>query len=324
MILIEKSIVYRKERPLVDAKGVLFLLFFLLISMGVIAQDSLPTATDFTEEKELKFKEFFFNALSQKSIGNYQKAIENLESCNQLLPENSAVFYEFSKNHLFLDNILLAKEYIYRAIEKDANNIWMQKHLVTLLVKGQNLTEAIRIQQRMVVLHPKEKEYLVRLYFQKRDYKKALSLLQAIEKDYTLSSNLRQIKERVMRRTHAEIKPIKVSKNIYKKFKTDKTYAVLEQILKDAKDKPKLLLQYSAAGIALFPAQPFVYLINGRALNANKEYEKALKALKNGIDFVFEDSMEANFYKEIAISYQGLGNKSEEEKYKKKYKKLNN
>ena len=315
---------YIKESPFVYFRIFLFSLFFLLISMKVFAQDSIPAAADLTEEEELKFQDFFFNALSQKSIGNYQKALENLESCNQLLPNNSAVFFEFSKNHLYLNNMLLAKEYIHRAVEKDTNNIWKQKHLVKVLIREQNLSEAIKIQQKIIVLNPKEKEYLVKLYFQNSDYENALRVLEALEKDDMLSSNLRQIKERLVRKTTPIVKSVVILENIYKKFKKDKTYPVLEQILEDAKNKPELLLEYSSKGIVLFPAQPFVYLINGRVLNTNKEYKKALKALKNGIDFVIEDAMEANFYKEMALSYKGLGNKIEEEKYKEKYKKINN
>jgi tetratricopeptide (TPR) repeat protein len=292
--------------------------------MKTFAQDSIPAAADFTEEKELKFQDFFFNALSQKSIGNYQKALENLESCNQLLPNNSAVFFEFSKNYLYLNNMLLAKEYIHRAIEKDVNNIWMQKHLVKVFIREQNFYEAIKIQQKIVVLNPKEKEYLVKLYFQNRDYENTSSLLNDLEKDDMLSLSLRQIKEHLVRRTAAVVKPVAILENSYKKFKRDKTYPVLEQILEDAKNRPKLLLEYSSQGIALFPAQPFVYLVQGRALNKIKEYKKALKTLKNGIDFVIEDAMEAKFYKEMATSYKGLGNKIEEEKYKVKYKKMNN
>ena len=82
------------------------------------------------------------------------------------------------------------------------------------------------------------------------------------------------------------------------------------------------MLKYSEEGIGLFPAQPFVYLMKGKALNYQKNYKKALTTLENGIDFVIEDNMEADFYKEMAISYKGLGNSKEEKKYNEKSRKL--
>ena len=314
----------RKETALKFLKGSLFSLLFFLISLKSYTQDSLAVAIDFTEEKELKFQQFFFTALSQKSIGNYQKAIENLESCNQILPNNKSVFFEFSKNYLYLNNTLLAKEYINRAIIQDSKNIWMQKHLVKVFEKENNFFEAIKIQQKIIVLNPKENKNLVLLYLKNRDYKKALSFMKTLEEDNLLSSDLKKIKERLEKTNYSETQKVKVLKDIYKRFETEKTYTLLKQILLETKEKPRLLLKYSKEGIALFPAQPFVYLINGSTLNVNREFKKALEILQNGIDFVIEDAMEALFYKEMALAYKGLNNKVEERRYMEKFRKLVN
>ena len=324
MIVRVKIMQNRKEITLKFLKGSLFSLLFFLISLKSYTQDSLSVAADFTEEKELKFQQFFFTALSQKSIGNYQKAIENLESCNQILPNNKSVFFEFSKNYLYLNNTLLAKEYINRAINQDSKNTWMQKHLVKVLEKENNFFEAIKIQQKIIVLNPKENKNLVLLYLKNRDYKKALSFIKTLEEDNLLSSDLKKIKERLEKTNYSETQKVKVSKDIYKRFETEKTYTVLKQILIASKDKPRLLLKYCKEGIALFPAQPFVYLINGSTLNVNKEFKKALEILQNGIDFVIEDAMEALFYKEMALAYKGLNNKVEERRYMEKFRKLVN
>ena len=314
----------KKETTLKFLKRSLFSLLFLLISLKSYTQDSLSVAIDFTEEKELKFQQFFFTALSQKSIGNYQKAIENLESCNQILPNNKSVFFEFSKNYLYLNNTLLAKEYINRAIIQDSKNIWMQKHLVKVFEKENNFFEAIKIQQKIIVLNPKENKNLVLLYLKNRYFKKALSFMKTLEKDNLLSSDLKKTKERLEKTNYSEIQKVKVSRDIYKRFETEKTYTLLKQILLATKDNSVLLLKYSKEGIALFPAQPFVYLINGSTLNVNREFKKALEILQNGIDFVIEDAMEVLFYKEMALAYKGLNNKVEERRYMEKFRKLVN
>ena len=324
MIVRVKMMQNRKEIALKFLKVSLFSSLFFLISLKSYTQDSLSVAIDFTEEKELKFQQFFFTALSQKSIGNYQKAIENLESCNQILPNNKSVFFEFSKNYLYLNNTLLAKEYINRAINQDSKNIWMQKHLVKVFEKENNFFEAIKIQQKIIVLNPKENKNLVLLYLKNKDYKKALSFIKTLEEDNLLSSDLKKIKERLEKTNYSETQKVKVSKDIYKRFETEKTYPVLRKILLETKEKPRLLLKYSKEGIALFPAQPFVYLINGSTLNVNREFKKALEILQNGIDFVIEDAMEVLFYKEMALAYKGLNNKVEERRYMEKFRKLVN
>ncbi|ARV07295.1 hypothetical protein BTO04_11615 [Polaribacter sp. SA4-10] len=299
-------------------------LFFLLFSLNTFSQDSIPAAKDLTEDKELNFQQFFFKALSQKSIGNYQKAIENLESCNQILSNEISVYFEFSKNYLLLNNTLLAKEYIDRALEKDTSNLWMLKHLVKIYTKDKNFSEAIKVQQKVVTINPKERELLVGLFFYNKEHEKAISLMHLIEKDNGLSAELKRLKRQLEKRKEV-VKPSDERSDItslIKQFNSDKSYKILKKILQKSIDSTSVLLKYSDEGIALFPAQPYMYLMKARAFNNQKLYKKALTILQNGIDFVIEDRMESDFYKEMATSYNGLGNLIEEKKYLEKSKKI--
>ena len=304
-------------------KLILFSFLLVLFSLKVYSQDSIPIAKDLTEEKELKFQQFFFKALSEKSIGNYQKAIENLESCNQILNDEVSVFFEFSKNYLQLNKKLLAKEYILRALNKDPNNFWMLKHLVKIHILERNYSEAIKIQQKIVVISIKEREFLLRLYLQNSNYKEAIKLMKVMESENALSTNFINLKKRLEKKTGEVITEDKTTKNtsFIAQFKTNKSFTILKKILEDKNIKTETLLKYANEGISLFPAQPYIYLVKGKALNYQKKYKKALLSLQNGIDFVIEDKMEANFYKEMAISYKGLGNFKEEKKFIEKSKK---
>ncbi|WP_235869087.1 tetratricopeptide repeat protein [Polaribacter aquimarinus] len=299
-------------------------LFYILFSYNSFAQDSIPEAKDLTEEKELKFQQFFFKALSHKSIGNYQKALENLESCNQILANDASVFFEFSKNYLQLNKTVLAKEYINRALQKNPNNIWMQKHLIKIHIKRRDFGDAIKVQQRLVLKNSKEREFLLRLYLQNRDYKKAISLMDDMETENVLPINFKRIKKSLEKRKGKSVSEEKTEDTtpLIDQFKTNKSYPILKQILKNSANNIKELLKYATIGIELFPAQPYVYLMKAKALNYQKKYKKALTTLKNGIDFVVEDKMEGDFYKEMIKSYKSLGNSKEEKKYQEKFKKL--
>ena len=302
----------------------LYSLFFILFSINSFSQDSIPMSEDLTEEKELKFQQFFFKALSEKSIGNHQKAIENLESCNQHLENNATVFFEFSKNYLQLNKTLLAKEYLNSALLEEPNNVWMLKHLVKIHEKDNALSKAIAIQKKIVAINLKEREYLVRLYLRNRNYKKAISLMNFMEQDNALSSVFKKVKDKLENRKQKTVKKIEEQKDFVSlkvQFKNNKSYAILKQILSQPENTVEELLKYSEEGIALFPAQPFVYLTKGKALNNQKKYKKALLSLQDGIDFVIEDKMEMVFYKEMAISYRGLGDFKNEKKFIEKSKK---
>ena len=321
---INKEKIGKREKRTGYIKAVLFSLLFILFSFKAFSQDSIPEKEDLSEEAELKFQQFFFKALSEKSIGNYQKAIENLENWNQLLTQDVAVFFEFSKNYLLLNNTLLAKEYVFRALEKETNNTWMLKHLVKIYQKERNFKDAIKIQNKIVLENPKEREFLVRLYIYNRQYYEAVTLMNVLESENALSANLKRVKKKLESSSLPKPKEEKLTDlvSLVNLFKTDKTYKVLEQILVLSKDNPSEILKFSEEGVVLFPAQPFVYLMKGKALNYQKNYKNALSTLQNGIDFVIEDKMEADFYNEIANAYKGLGNKEQENNYIKKAKKL--
>ena len=311
-----------EKRRIYTCKLILFSFFFTLFPLHIFCQDSIPLAKDSLEEKDLKFQHFFFKALSEKSIGNYQKAIENLESCHQISINDATVFFEFSKNYLKLNKMLLAKEYINRAILKEPNNIWMLKHLVQILLKDKFLSEAISVQQKLVDIDIKERVFLLNIYLQNKDFKSAISLMNLMEKDNALSFKYKKLKKNLEKSKVSLVVAKKDSSvdALKEEFKTNKSYAILKQILEVYIETPEMLLQYSTEGIELFPAQSFVYLMKGKALNYMKKHKKALLILRDGLDFVIEDQIELYFYKEMARSHRGMGNRKEEEKFIEKAK----
>ena len=296
---------------------------FLFFYSNTFSQDSIPESKDLTEEKELKFQQFFFKALSEKSIGNYTKSLENLENCNQILTNNKSVFFEFSKNYFQLNKLLLAKEYINRALLKDSNNLWMLKHLVRIHVKDKNYSEAIKTQQKIAKLNLKEREFLIRLYLQNREFKKAILLMKVLEKENVLPVRLRMLLNKFNEPKKTIVKEEKTNdtSSLIIKFRSEKSYELLKEILQRFENNSIELLKYAEEGLSLFPAQPYIYLMKSKALNYQKKYKKALISLKNGIDFVIDDKMEAEFYKEMANTHKNLGNIKEEKKYRQKSKK---
>lgn len=304
-------------------KFTLFCFFCVLGSFQIDAQDSIPSNKSLTEEANLNFQDFFFKALSEKAIGNHQKAIENLATCNQILENQPAVFFEFSKNYLELNNIVLAREYIDRALEKEPTNFWMLKQLVEVHKRASNFKAAIKVQKQISQNNPAEKENLIKLYFYDRQYKKAISLVNKLEESRGVSRELKRLKGTL--KNDVFLKPVPSPQDLtglIEQFEKEKTYQILEKILNKSIENDSLLNEFSSKGLSLFPAQPFVYLMKAKVLTNQKNYLEALTTLQNGIDFVIDDQMQAKFYIQMAKIYKFLGNKKEEEKYTQKVKQL--
>lgn len=308
-------------------KKTLLSLCLLLFSFCAFSQDSIPANIPVTEKKNLEFQEYFFKALSEKSIRNYQKAIDNLEECNTLIPNNKAVLFELSKNYLLLNKPFEALEYGNLALEKDPENLWILEHLVAINKKDRNYKDAIKLQEKIAKTHPKKKQALVFLHLQNRDFVSAKKTLNELENEKLLSARLRRIKAnlekpKAVKKTKELPKTNPQNLDLVKQFESDKSFNSLKLLLEKLDSENAVALEkYSQNGIGLFPAQPFVYLMNGKALNKQKQYKKALESLQNGIDFVIDDpKTEAIFYREMANAYQGLGKTKEADKFRKKAK----
>lgn len=315
----------RSKTSLLFSNRLVLSFYFVLCTSYFFAQDSIVPQGNITEKTNLEFQEHFFKAITEKAINNYQNAINSLDECNQLIPNNKAVLFEFSKNYSALKKYPEAIEYAKNALTKDSENIWILEHLVKTYKKNYNFKEAIKVQEKIALKHPKRKMHLVFLHLQNNDKDKAKRILNELEKAKMLNYRLRQIKanlEKVNKPkvvTKKEEKPV-VAKNLKELFKNDKSYQSLQKLLTDLDTKNDTdLLEYSEQGMALFPAQPFVYLMNGKALNKQKKHKKAIESLKNGIDFVIDNpTIEAKFFTELIKAYKGIGDTKNAKKYQKK------
>lgn len=291
----------------------------------ISAQDS-TAVKDLDEEIELKFQQYFFKALSEKSIKNYQKAIENLELCNEVLPESVTVFFEFSKNYLLMNKTNDAKFYINKALEKEPQNEWMLNHLVAIYERERNYSSAVEIQQKVVAINPKGKERLVRLLYQSRDYDGALALIYELEKKNGLSRFLKTLKMNLEpKKVPTVTKESNDLKSMIASFEGgDQSFTLLKQLLERAENEDiDALNNYSKKAIDLFPAQPYAYLMRGKSLRLQSKYREAVIMLESGIDFVIDNpSLEAEFYETLAKVFEGQGNATKAQECWRKVKKL--
>lgn len=309
------------------AKTYFFVLFLLFSYFFSFAQDSITLEAGIKEKKLVEFEQKFFDAITNKAINNHQKAIEDLEECNSIMPENKAVLFELSKNYLSLNKLPEAEEYANQALAIDNENIWLLEHLVSVFKKQRNFNKAIEVQLKIGEKNPKKQIPLVYLYLQKGDRKKAKKLLQKLADAKLLNSRLLTLKTQLNQK---RVKPTVAKKTIPTNentdlkvlFKEKKSYKVLSKLLSQLDEKnDRDLLSFSEQGISLFPAQPFVYLMNGKALNKEKEHKKAIESLQNGIDFVIDDTqLENQFYSEIVKAYKAIGDAKNANKYQKKIK----
>ena len=230
------------------------------------------------EQQNLNFEKFFFKALSQKAIGNHDKAIIALEKCQAIKKDDTAVNFELSKNYYALEKYFEAITYVQKALEKEPNNIFLLEHLKDIYVTDKNFKDALSVQQKIVIQKPLQEEDLIILYIRNNQIESARNLIIDLEKKGMLSENLIPFKQSLMVGSDdskvdviEDKKPISNQsiEELKENYNKEKTFALLNQLLiKEFKSEDYLLLEKdSQEALELFPAQPFVYLMHGKALN---------------------------------------------------------
>ena len=295
-------------------------------SFTVFSQDSIAVK-DVTEDKELQFQQFFFKALSEKSIRNYKKAIENLENCNSLIEDDTSVLFELSKNYFFLEKTYESKQYLDKALQQDPENIWMLEHLVAIHDKDQNFKEAITVQKKIIEQNPKKKTPLVYLYLKNRDYSSALELMDELEQEYGLNKNLQDLRSSLNARKNPKRKKEENSDiaSVIDAFENNRaSFQQFQKLISvSKKEDASVFEKYSQQGVDFFPAQPMAYLFKAQFLSSKKQFEDSNDILEMGLDFLVENAeIEKLFYQQFLENYQNLGDTKKANEYKQKLNKL--
>lgn len=301
-----------------------------MYSLSLIAQNDVVSNEEMLiEQQNINFQTFFFEALQQKSIGNYDKAVFALEACNDIDKNNVAVLFELSKNYAALIKYTEAEYYVLKGLEIEPLNIYMLRHLKEIKTKQNDYLGAIKVQKRIAEQNPEEEGDLVILYIKSGDIENATELLRKLDEQDKLPKGLEGLKESLIQEDGPmepvsepiiEDSPKRQVDRLKEAYTLNKEYSSLEALLnRQYKTKQFLdLLKDSEEGLSLFPAQPFLYLMNGRALNSLRRYEDAMNILEEGLDYIIEDNdLKASFYKELSLSYKAMGdNKKASEYYK--------
>ncbi|NEV92821.1 tetratricopeptide repeat protein [Psychroflexus sp. YR1-1] len=161
----------------------LFFVFCLAVVLSSHAQDkdnlSREINTDDLGNNTDEFQEIFFEAIAQRAVENPEKAIEALEKCLKLKPDNTAVFYELAKNHLDLEAYEKAEEFLKKTLEDSAyrDDIYIHKQLFYIYSMQKNYEQAISQAEFISESDPVYFQELANLYLLQKDYQAALEAL---------------------------------------------------------------------------------------------------------------------------------------------------
>jgi pentatricopeptide repeat protein len=421
---------------------------FIIPQLGYTQVDFNKKPDDDLGDNEDAFQEFFFEALKQKGVENYDRSAEALLKCIDIDNTVAVLYFELGKNYVKLKNFGKAEDALKEAVSKEPDNEWFLDELYAFYASQNDYDKAIKAVKQLVKYHPDYKEDLASLYFRTKKYDEALDILDEMDTEFGISisrdvmrnqiyevtgrkkEQIENLEERVENNPDKESnylalifrysennemeKAFETAKELLKtnpnsqivhlalyKFylddnDTEKAIESMKIVIKSPQIKPdakqKVLLDFvnfvgknpeyeadlieavtlveetnnektllelaqyylktgdkakalnyfeqtlklqpdnfaalrnsmllhidlgqydsafekSSKALLKFPSQPIFYLINGVALNQQKQAKKAVDILEEGLDFIIDDpKMEADFYNQLSNAYTQLNN----------------
>ncbi len=166
----------------------IFLLFFGILSASgtLYAQETDEQPTDDLGNVSDKFQEYFFEALKQKGIENYELALEALKKAKLAAKKNAAneavVHFEMGKNLKELKRYDEAEENFLKVTTTLGNEqLDVLEAMYDLYYLKKDYAKAIPLVQKLIPLDEDYKEDLANLYHRTRQYDKSLEILDELD-----------------------------------------------------------------------------------------------------------------------------------------------
>lgn len=168
---------------------------FLAIMLGLILWSSVSAQGLTFDEDEVKRQDMLIQAITLKTLGKMDKAIELLTKLYREDRSNDAAAFELARCYLAEKDELKANDFLSKAITLQPENIWYQLYKAEMLENKNDIQGLVKIYQSLTTLQPQNTEFLHQLArYQEANggYKDAIASLQKIE-------NIRGISEAVSR-----------------------------------------------------------------------------------------------------------------------------
>lgn len=261
-------------------------------SSGQIEESAEISLEAYSDE----FQEKFFEALKEKAIGNYDRAIALFRECQELERDLPVVAYQLAKLYLLEHEYEAAYYAARKAYEGDTEQFWYLQTLVDASRKRGMTPEQLLQELGSPVQQSGTKIALA--YFRVGAFQEVLQVLDELPSN-PINENLR----------------VRVTDSIQEN-KTSSAAAAVESGEGDIENRIRTLVldeNYSALGPASsealeeYPAEPYFYFARGLFLTESGRLKEAAEVLEEGLLYLLEDpELERAFYKQLAAVYTAL------------------
>jgi len=258
-------------------KTVLFFLFLVLLCNPILLLAQ-------TEPEEIKletdkFEDYFYESLKQKGIENYDKAIEALEECSKIKPNDATVYFELGKNYLASKDYENAYKSFEKATQIDPKNKWFWLGIYDVNYQTKNYSQAIITVNKLIEFDQVYKEDLVSLYMNTQQFDKALDLINELNDKVGKSERRESYKMQILSQgkyQNAEITNLIDQINKYPKVESN--YIALIELYSENNENEKALDVTKKLEVEI-PTSEWAQVSLFKYYLDNKEGQKAINSM---------------------------------------------
>jgi len=144
------------------------------------------------------FMESFFEALKQKAITNYDKAIESLERCISIDPKPVVLYAELGKNYLKLKLYNRAEDNFKKVLIERPDDRYILEYLFEAYFQQRKYTESLEVVEKLVAFNSRFKEQLANLYFLEKKYDDALRIVDELIEELGTDTYRKRLRKKIM------------------------------------------------------------------------------------------------------------------------------
>lgn len=298
-------------------------MFCLPVMLCAQVEESAEITTEVVEDV---FQQNFFEALKQKGIGNYDKALNHLGKCKELDGNEPAVDYEMGRIYTESRQYLAAEDHLLTALKAVPSNIWYLDAAVTLYLQQEDMEKAIALAREYRDQGWEQQLALAGLHIKNNEPDLAREIINGISTGdqpeaeaavHRLQLSLER-EEKPAPEKEAEIN-IVTEEGGSNEATPGRYREELESLLqKEAYDE---LLLKSTEAASNFPAQPEFYYYRGMGMLKTGDAEQALAVAEEGLAYLLDnDELELAFYSLMKDAYNALGNEEKAKEFENKIK----
>jgi tetratricopeptide (TPR) repeat protein len=161
------------------------IIYWLLIGMIFIPSYLMAqTEPEDIASVDNEFQNYFYESIKQKSIENYDRAVDALQKCKEIEPNNAVVYFELGKNYLSQKKYKDAYDNFEKVTQMEPNNRWAWVGMYDVCYETHDYNQSIVIVEKLIMFKETYKEDLVSLYMNTQQFDKALELINELNDKY--------------------------------------------------------------------------------------------------------------------------------------------